>query len=159
MTEDEIVDLLTLIAAYDQRTVGRADVQAWHMIAVEARWSWPLARRAVIDFHVSGGDKPRIKPAHITDTIRDLRRSMGRALFTKDITPPKELADNPAAEIEWRRNFTRRAIDDALHAWAEGREVPTVEPEEPARIAPVDPRIRSLANAKGIPADIAEETE
>ena len=154
MTEDEVIDLLSLIAAFDQRTVGRADVQAWHTIAVEARWTWPLARRAVLDYHRSGGDKPRIRPAHVTDILSDLRRTAARLLFVEDINPPRELADDPRAEIEWRRTYVRDQVDQALHAWAEGKPLPRGEPEA-RQVGPVDPRIRELVAKKSIPVEDA----
>ncbi|NIH81702.1 hypothetical protein [Amycolatopsis viridis] len=127
MTPDETIDLLTLIAAYDQRTVGEADVVAWRTVAVEEGWTFPLARRAVIEYHKRGGDRPRIKPAHITDTLEQLRREISSKLFSVDLVPPRELGDDPRAEIEWRRTHIREATDRALEAWAGGKRLPELE--------------------------------
>lgn len=32
MTESEVAKILTMIAAFDRRTIGEADVEAWHLI-------------------------------------------------------------------------------------------------------------------------------
>ena len=32
MTTEEVIDLLTLMASYDRRTVGNADVAAWRLV-------------------------------------------------------------------------------------------------------------------------------
>jgi hypothetical protein len=131
MTPEEIIDLLTTVAAHDQRTVGEADVEAWLDVATEAGWTYPLARRAIRDYHVRGGDKPRIRPAHITDAIEAARETVRRTVLRSDLTPPRELADDPRAEIAWRREYVRTATEAALAAWAEGRPMPAA-PELPA---------------------------
>ena len=64
MNEHDTIDVLTAIAAYDQRTVGPDDVRAWHAIAKHANWDRDGAIRAVVE-HYSRETK-RIMPAHIT---------------------------------------------------------------------------------------------
>lgn len=127
MTPAETIDLLTLIATFDQRTVGEADVAAWQAIATECGWTWPLARRAVLEHHKRGGDKPRIRPAHITDTIDAARALIRRQVFSRDLVPPRELADNPRAELEWRRKHIADVTERALSAWANGQPLPQIE--------------------------------
>jgi hypothetical protein len=156
MTADEIIDLLTLITAYDQRTVGGDDVQAWLIIANAEDWTLPLARRAVIEHHRRGGDRPRIKPGHITDTLTELRREISRTVFHTPLVPPRELADDPRAEIAWRRDYARRTTDRALNAWARGEPLPALPPADPpvnmaAAVSAVDPAIRLLADRKAVP--------
>ncbi|MDI3315861.1 MAG: hypothetical protein QJR12_16775 [Mycobacterium sp.] len=136
MTPDEIIDLLTLIASFDQRTIGETDIVAWHQIATECGWTWPLARRAVLEHHKRGGDRPRIKPGHITDAIEAARAQIRRQVFQRDLVPPKELADNPRAELEWRRRHIAEVTERALNAWANGQPLPQLEAEpnnEPRR--------------------------
>lgn len=128
MTADEVIDLLTMIAAFDQRTVGDDDVQAWLLIATAEDWTSPLAQRAVIEHYRRGGDRPRIKPGHITDTLTDLRRTISRTLLRADLQPPRELADDPRAEITWRRDHARQITDRALAAWARGEDLPQLDP-------------------------------
>ena len=162
MNPDEVIDLLTLIAAYDQRTVGESDVQAWHAIATEAGWTFPLARRAIIEHHTRGADRPRIRPAHITDALDALRTTIRRTVLRADLTPPRELADDPLAEIEWRHKTLDRATQAALNAWAHGQPLPQLEPApEPTKGPPseavsdlIGQRFALRAPRRGEPADL-----
>jgi hypothetical protein len=131
MTPDETIDLLTMIATFDQRTVGEADVAAWHAIATETDWTWPLARRAVIEHHKRGGDRPRIKPGHITDAIDAARDLIRRQVFQRDLVPPKHLADDPRAELEWRRQHIADVVERGLAAWATGDQLPALPAAAP----------------------------
>ena len=147
MTPDEILDLLSLIAAYDQRTVGDADVEAWFVIAEAEHWTWPLARRAVIEHHRRGGDRPRIRPAHITDAIRTVEDTIRRTVLHTDLTPPRGLADDPSAENAWRRQFIGQAKAAALAAWADNG-----DPRIALPAAPQPPAAnRQLVDADGDP--------
>jgi hypothetical protein len=85
VTKSEIAQLLALAAAVDRRTVGRADIEAWHLIlrmipfqtACEAlaahyaeteRWVMPsdIARRVN-----QPGELPYYRPAAITRPVPD----------------------------------------------------------------------------------------
>ena len=55
MTPDETVDLLTVAAAFDQRTVGEGDAMAWY--AVVGDLDFAEAKQAVIG-HYSGQHRP-----------------------------------------------------------------------------------------------------
>lgn len=127
MNQNEVVALLAMIAAYDQRTVGETDVLAWKTIADSEGWTYPLARRAVIEHHRRGGDRPRIKPGHITDTITNARALIRKQVFVRDLVPPRDLAENPRAELEWRRKHIAEVTERALTAWAEDRPLPAIE--------------------------------
>lgn len=152
MNRNETIDLLTLIAGFDQRTVGDGDVMAWHVVATEEHWTWPLARRAAINYHRRGGGKPRITPAHITDAIDEIRATIRRTVLRTSLTPPKELRDDPRAEIAWRREYTQRVVDDALAAWADGQPLP----EAPALESPqgdMEPEIEKFIDHVTLPAE------
>lgn len=162
MTTDEIIDLLSLIAAYDQRTVGEADVEAWLAIADAEAWTWPAAKRAVIEHHRQGSEKPRIRPAHITDTIRMVEDTIRRTVLHTDLTPPRELADDPAAEREWRRSYIAEVKAAALAAWADSGDpriaLPPAElPHAPSPRQLVDqvgdpkPVLRAMADQQQVP--------
>nr|MDQ3578024.1 hypothetical protein [Actinomycetota bacterium] len=69
MTTDEVIDLLTLVAGFDQRTVGHADVTAWDLVARLENWTLPVAMRAVVEHHRAHAQRGRIRPAHVTDQI------------------------------------------------------------------------------------------
>jgi hypothetical protein len=70
MTRSEAATLLAFCAAYDQRTVGQADVAAW-FLALQ-RYPLGLARDAVTAHYRERRD--RIMPADITAHIRAQRR-------------------------------------------------------------------------------------
>jgi hypothetical protein len=123
MTDDEVIDLLTLAAGYDRRTVGDADVEAWSAIALLNGWTFAVARRALVE-HFNSSNKP-IMPADINTIISAQRKAIS-ARFTENVSPPKELRDNPAAEIAWRRQFAEDYKRRALEAWAEDREPPAL---------------------------------
>ena len=118
MTDDEIIDLLTMIAAYDQRTVGEADVVAWGAVSADQGWTYARAAKAVRVYYGSGGTKPRITPAIVSQTIDDAVKLIRLRLFRGDLTPPRELRDDPRAEIDWRRQRSREMTERALDAWS-----------------------------------------
>lgn len=124
MTPDEVIDLLSLAAGFDQRTVGHDDVRAWGLIANEDDWTLPLACRALVE-HAKIDPMPA-RPAHIKAIIDGVRKKI-RAQFTEDVCPPRELADDPRAEIEWRRkrvaDYTQRALD----CWAVDGQIPELD--------------------------------
>lgn len=151
MTRDQIIDLLTLIVGFDQRTVGEGDVAAWQAICEAEKWTWPLARRAAIEYHRRGADKPRITPAAISDKLAELRTTIRQRVVRTDITPPRELADDPAAEIAWKRAYVATATTAALEQWAATGCLPAALPAtaELEAVSPddLDSRARQLVEA------------
>lgn len=73
MTKAEIALLLALMASYDQRTIGDADVEAWYATAQHARWTNDDAKRAVVAHYAESTQ--RIMPADITAGIRARRNT------------------------------------------------------------------------------------
>lgn len=134
MTWDDIVDLLTLITAYDQRTVGEEDVRAWLLVAQLEGWTPRAAQRAVVEHYARGADRPRITPAAVTDRIRDLRRRAAATFEPPAIPDELPDADYPA----WLRAQRDRHIDALIEWWAETGE----EPQPALTSAPE--RIRTL---------------
>lgn len=161
MNRNEIIDLLTLVAGFDYRTVGEGDVMAWLVIAEEERWTWPLARRAAINYHRRGGDKPRITPARITDAIDEVRATIRRTVLRTDLTPPKELADDPRAELAWRRDYIQHATDTALAAWADDQPMPVAPALTAAPHTEPPPEVERFADrfAVRIPRSVAEPVD
>lgn len=70
MTPLETADILTAIASFDLRTVGEADIVAWH--AVIGDLPKALALEAVVLHHKTNSD--RIKPAHLIGIAKQIRR-------------------------------------------------------------------------------------
>lgn len=69
MTRNDVIDVLTGIASYDQRTVGDHDVNAWGLAIGELDAS--DVKEAVVIHHKTSAE--RIKPAHITALVRQIR--------------------------------------------------------------------------------------
>lgn len=148
MTPDEIIDLLSVVATYDQRTVGQSDVEAWLDIAEDEHWTYPLARRAVREHHRRGADKPRITPAAITDAIEAARVAIRQKVVRTDVSPPPELRDDPAAEIAWKRVYVADAVAVALNHWAEtgqlGEPLPATAALEAVSPEQLNERVRGV---------------
>jgi len=89
MTIEETIDLLTAAAAFDRRTVGKADAVAWH--AVVGDLDLDDCRAAVLAHYSDSTDW--LMPAHVRKRVRAMRRDrIDRAI---PAAPPAELADNP----------------------------------------------------------------
>jgi hypothetical protein len=72
MTHDQVVDLLTAIAAYDNRKANPAAVLAWGKAAELGRWTFPEALAAV---HAHFAENPDyLMPAHITARVKAARQ-------------------------------------------------------------------------------------
>jgi hypothetical protein len=153
MTPAEVIDLLTLAAAYDRRTVGQSDVEAWGAMATKCGWTAAHASRAVL-VHFERSDRP-VMPAHINAIIDEATRGV-RSRFTACITPPRELADDPRAEIAWRRQYAAEYIDRALDAWSAGQQIPEpVKPDELAAGVPDEVR-RLVGSTFALPRDVRQ---
>lgn len=150
MTPAQVIDLLSLAARYDSRTVGQEDVRAWGLIANEQDWHPAAAARAVIE-HAKHDPIP-VRPAHIKAILDAKTTEIRRALFRTDLTPPRELAEDPLAEIAWRREYTSTATAAALEHWAQTGELPQALPPAPELDSVPRPQleaaIRRMADAK-----------
>lgn len=71
MTHNEIVDLLSVIAAYDNRNPSHAAVLAWSASAELGRWTTSEALTAVHAHFATS--TAFLMPAHITERIRAAR--------------------------------------------------------------------------------------
>lgn len=64
MTKTETAELLTLISAYDRRTIGEADVRAWHELVCDVPFA--DARAAVLHHFATNTDHQNyFVPAHV----------------------------------------------------------------------------------------------
>lgn len=122
MLKSEIANLLTLVAAYDLRTVEAPDVEAWHAVAEEGRWpSFEVARRAVIKHHNARPDD-RIMPGHISEIVAEAKRA-ARGSYAEPPTPT-ELRGDHDAQRQWLAANYRNHMDRYLAAWAAGDKHP-----------------------------------
>lgn len=74
MTEDEVAELLEEIEQMDtRRTFDERQVQAWHRVALHAKWELAPALAAVAAHYADS--KTWIMPADITTGIRATRET------------------------------------------------------------------------------------
>lgn len=86
MNWDECVDLLTVVAAYDHRQVGKVDIQAW--LPIMSPWMFDEARDAVVAHFV---ERPGVwlEPGFIVARCRAARQDTSmRSSAVAAIEPP-----------------------------------------------------------------------
>lgn len=131
ITKSDIAKLLALTAAYDQRTVGHADVEAWFEVADISRWNFAATRRVIIEHYARGADRPRIDAATISDRIRAIRGAAAESFEAPQIPAGLANADYPA----WLRRQLGDHVDRQIDTWATtGAEPSRAQPVEPALI-------------------------
>jgi len=102
MTTDEMIDLLTLAAGYDRRTVGEADVTAWQLAVGDLPFG--DAKLAVVAHYRETTDW--LMPAHVRTRVREVRAAR---LQESPLTgrPPAD----PAEYAAWLGAERRRIAD------------------------------------------------
>lgn len=78
MTDNQIVDLLSVVTAFDNRNAGRATVLAWAEVAEISRWTYAEAEQAVHQHFAESTEY--LMPAHITQRIRVAQQAARKAL-------------------------------------------------------------------------------
>ena len=109
MTPEETVDLLTVAAAFDQRTVGEGDAMAWYSVVGDLPFA--DARQAVLSYYAV--TRERIMPADVRTEVRRMRNERIKEAGGVP-APPAELLDDPEAY--------RAALRAAATALADGRD-------------------------------------
>lgn len=107
MTPEQTVDLLSLIAARDRRTVGKTDVMAWHTDVGDL--AFEDCREAVALHFRESTDW--LMPAHVRQLVRRIRDD--RLRNADKVVPPAD-PDDPAAYLAALRAQTR-ALADGRH--------------------------------------------
>lgn len=74
MNRTDVVTLLAKVTAFDQRTVGEADVLAWHDVLGDLDLADALA---AVSMHYRESTE-RIMPAHIRKLVREIRAERRR---------------------------------------------------------------------------------
>ncbi len=103
MRPSEAASLLVVAAAFDQRTIGESDAQAWS--AALQGIGFTEARDAVVAHYRAETD--RVKPAHVIRRVLTARRELRADV--RRIDPPRAMADMPQIEARWRQ-LVERAI-------------------------------------------------
>lgn len=120
MDRQDIALLLAFCAAFDQRTIGEADVEAWHA-ALDCPWVPNMGRdeaqEAVVEHYRATAE--RVTPAVIIKRIRDVRADrMARAI-------PQAPSAPPTAEY-----LEARAALDAARQGGQDRKTPGEQAQE-----------------------------
>lgn len=122
MTLDETLALLVIVASADRRTVGHGDAQLWHAVAQTEGWTFPLARRAVIDYFAH--HKEWLMPSDVTNRITEVRRRLHENFQIPRHSP--ELADDGSAFVAWARARKAEHMRTGLTEWAATGRLPAL---------------------------------
>lgn len=127
-----------------QRTAD--DIDTWMLAAQVGGWSRAQLAAACLAL-ASTFTGFRVQPGHMTEQINRNRDKIRTVWYCPD--PPRELAEDPAAEIEWRRRAALDFADRATAALATGvplDEIPLTLESEPVRelVADGKARLRGL---------------
>ncbi|GAA2696433.1 hypothetical protein [Actinoplanes palleronii] len=139
MTRSEIALLLGAAAARDQRTIGDADVLAWHEDLGDLDFS---DARAALGRHFRESTD-RLMPAHIRRLVRIIRDER-RASSVVTALPPGKTQDDPDRAERIARNKAR--LSAVMAQIAAKRAVPSAPAEEPT--ASDEIRMRAIARAQ-----------
>lgn len=120
MTVEETLALLALATSFDQRTVGHADARAWQAVAAAEGWTFPLARRALIEHYAR--HRERLMPADITTRIAEVRTRLHETFEIPYHS--SELADDGPSFVAWARQRKAEYMNAGLAAWADSGHVP-----------------------------------
>lgn len=117
MTHNEVVDLLSTIASYDNRKPNAAAVAAWGTAAEMGRWTLPEALAAVKAHFFESTDY--LMPAHVAKRIKDTRqdramRDEALAIESGPVHPEvaarvEKVVAELAAGMGWDRDRTSRS--------------------------------------------------
>ncbi|MEV1331153.1 hypothetical protein AB0J20_16425 [Micromonospora costi] len=138
MKKSEVALILAAAAARDLRTVGEADVLAWHEDLEDV--SYPESREALKRYYRDHTD--RIMPAHIRQLVRIIRDEQRRQNAHEVRALPSRFEDDHTRDqrVASGAEMCRQALADALKPKDE-------EPEEP--LSPSDEiRQKALERAR-----------
>lgn len=123
MTRAEVAALLSMCSAYDSRTIGEADVLAWHRII--GHLPAVQAQAAVVDHYTR--ESRRIMPADVMAGAKRIRRDL---LDNADAS--FVFAGDPDDAEEYRRQLVghRKAVGDGQVFDPPALEGPTMSPRK-----------------------------
>lgn len=104
MKRSEVAALLTMMAAYDRRTIGEADVIAWHA-ALDGHVTPGIAREAITRHYRRSSDW--LDPARLLTAAREIRRERIATAGQPDYPPGLTYAE----ELNWRAAWLRAVLD------------------------------------------------
>jgi len=95
MNNGEVIDVLSVITAYDGRNAGAAELNVWAEAAKRGRWRFADAVDAVHEHYAES--TAWLMPGHVTERIRRKRADPPRSNALPQATP------RPAADAHIRR--------------------------------------------------------
>ncbi len=128
----EAAELLGRAAARDNREPTRAAAIAWSEDLHESV-SLGDGSAAISTHYQRTGDW--IMPADINAAVRSMRRQ--RTDTIADVNPPAELADRPAMENNWKREYARAIGDGELPEAATKRACDALGIDVPLQLDPI----------------------
>lgn len=139
LSDDDIETILHHVGSIDGQPRTADDFETWRLAANVGRWTRAEATAGLAGL-LLGFSGFRINPAHLTEQIKAVRDKVRHLWNPPD--PPRELRDNPAAEIAWRRAALRSFTDRAMLAVASGEpaeSVPMLPPRQAVRVLEAPP--------------------
>lgn len=133
VTVDDFKAVFRVLAGVDGHRRNADDVETWMLAARSGRWTRAQVAAATLVLAPKFTGY-RVQPGHMTEQINRNRDRVKAHWYCPD--PPRDMAEDPAAEIAWRRWAANDFADRALLALANGDpvdEVPLLLDEEPAR--------------------------
>jgi hypothetical protein len=113
MTLDETIDLLTTCAAYDRRTIGKADAVAWHAVVRDLPFT--DAQEAVFAHYSES--REWIMPADVRTRVkRKQRDEADRGRIRQLLDPAAYRAEVEQADAAFMRKLAQRTGNAALKA-------------------------------------------
>lgn len=109
MTRDQIIDLLSVVVAYDNRHAGQGQLAAWTEAADRGHWTYDLALDAIHGHYAESRDW--IMPADVTKRVRAAKQDQR---LRAAIGPPQPEPDPEAAA-------RHQAIVNRAMGWTDDR--------------------------------------
>lgn len=104
MTPEDVIDVLTKAAAFDQRTVGQADVVAWHEVLLKVDRADALA--AVTRHYTESCD--RLMPADVLRHARAIREDRrGREKAAAPLALPSRYESDEERDVRLERGLAQ----------------------------------------------------
>jgi hypothetical protein len=157
MNRTEVIDLLSVIVAYDNRNADdEATIAAFLDAATLGRWTYPEAERAARDW-LNANPDGWLRPGHITQLLRQRRRDALEHAAVPTQTPHPDLqrqiealADRKAVDTDdGRRAITPRAVTPKAITAGQHRIGAAIRRGERARAQHADDPTAPRAAAEG----------
>lgn len=137
--------LLMYAAATDNRQPSAEAAIGWAN-ALDERVTLADGKAAIDAHRTTSTDW--LMPAHINAEVRRIRKNRADAIG--DVNPPAELADRPALENTWKREYARAVCDGELPEAAMKRACDALDIAVPQRLDPV-PRSEEIKRLMAAP--------